>query len=195
MMQVIVGDVGGGGLNWEAMSIEEVLSLVTTSSLLGEVNSYKLDGALSGERAEAFIENADVFVSSPHTCIFFEEKLLKKTTDKLAKVGAKIIERTKKAKPAHEAFNVFSLTYAFASRDRKKLWLLYRSALLQGVVPEAIAGILHWKVRDMLSKREAGKYSARELQEFSGELTTLYHDSHRGAGDLALLLERFILAI
>ena len=179
-------------LEWEKVSTEEILALATTNSLLGDTQTYKLSGALSGDRAEEFFDIAKDLAASPHRFIFIEEKLLKKATDKLAKAGVEVIIHT--APKKEEAFNIFSLTYAFSVRDRKKLWLLLTEALRTGVAPEAIAGILHWKVRDMVVK-PSPKFSRRELASVSRELVSLYHDSHRGAGDLALLLERFVLLI
>lgn len=186
-------------LQWENLPIEEILSLATTASLLGDVQAYKLNGALGGVRGEEFLDAGKELAQSPHTFVFVEEKLLKKPTDILTKAGAEIVVAKKEAKEEKESFNVFALTYAFAAKDKKKLWLLFADALREGVVPEAIAGILHWKVRDLYSKRQfkggGGVYTEQELRTYSGALVTLYHDSHRGAGDLGVLLERFILLL
>jgi hypothetical protein len=56
-------------------------------------------------------------------------------------------------------------------------------ALRAGEKPEAIAALLAWKAR------------AIGNAALSRELTYMYHDSHRGAGDLELLLERFALKL
>jgi DNA polymerase III delta subunit len=180
-------------LEWEKLSIEELLAMASTEALFGDTQSFRLQGALSGGRSEEFFDVAKELAQSSHTFIFTEEKLLKKATDTLAKAGAEVTIYP--AQKKEESFNMFALTYAFAARDRKKLWLLLNSALRAGAVPEAVAGMLHWKVRDILGKGEKGKFTREELSKISGELVTLYHDSHRGAGDLSLLLERYILAL
>ena len=186
-------------LQWENFLIEEILSLATTASLLGGTQAYKLTGALGSVRSEEFMESVKLFVQSPHLFVFIEEKLLKKPTDLLTKAGAEVIIVKKEAKEEKESFNIFALTYAFAARDKKKLWLLFMEALREGVVPEAMAGIMHWKVRDLYSKRSftgsGGVYTEGELRHLSSTLVSLYHDSHRGAGDLGLLLEQFILLL
>jgi hypothetical protein len=130
---------------------------------------------------------------SPHIFIFEEEKLLKKPTDALAKAGIKptVLVAPKKA----EAFNVFAIANALANRDRKSAWLLLSSALRAGVAPENIAGMLHWKARDMVAAGRSAKYSRTELVGLSRTLVEMYHDSHRGAGDLGLLLEKFVLTL
>lgn len=207
MMRVVVGvskvpaknNIPTETLEWEKLSLEEVLAHATTASLLGDVNHFELRGALSGERAEEFFEVGEVFLVSEHHFTFFEEKLLKKPLERLKKLGVKleVHETPKKA----EAFNIFSLTFALGARDRKKLWLLLIKALRAGIMPEAIAGILHWKVRDMLTKHifsstsAPGKYTRDELVGVSKTLVVLYHEGHRGGGDLELLLERFAVTL
>jgi hypothetical protein len=201
MMRVIVGtpqkrsSLHGSDsfLQDSSASLEEIVALAQTSTLLGEPHSYTFTGALSADRGEEFIKAAKIFVESSHTFIFTEVKLLKKTTDALTKAGADV---TINAAPKKEAaFNIFSLTAAFAVHDRKKLWILLTQALRAGVAPEAIAGILHWKVRDQLSKTPTANAAHTDLVSLSRRIVTIYHDSHRGAGDLSLLLERFILLL
>lgn len=194
MIRVVVGaDARGEELRWETMPIEEVATLASTASLLGDTRVFVLAGALSGELADEFFDLVPGLVQSPHTFIFTEESLLKKQIDRLAKYKV-VAEVSPKKAPAQEPFSVFALANVFATRDRKKLWLLFAEAGRKGVAPEAVAGMLHWKVRDLLAK-DGGKYKKEELMQLSRELVTLYHDAHRGLGPLDLLLERFILRL
>lgn len=186
MLQVFVGKKGKGEeLKWEAMSAEELLMLASTPALFGGKRIFVLRNALVGERAEEFFDLAEALVESPHAFIFEEEKLLKKPTDLLTKAGAKI--EAAKSPPAggkkEYSFDKFGLTGALQSRDKKKLWLGLNKALREGEKPEALAGLLAWKARAM---KDA---------QLSREIVWMYHDSHRGAGDLALLLERFALKL
>lgn len=180
-------------LRWEGVSMDEIATLASTPSLLGDTHIFLLEGALSGDKSEDFLDIIEGLQRSPHTFIFQEEKLLKKPTDFLKKKGieVEVLPETKK----EESFNVFALANTFALRDRKKFWLLYVGALRAGIAPEAIAGMLHWKVRDMLAKNTPGKFTVAELKKISQEIVGLYHDSHRGAGPLELLLERFVLRV
>ncbi|OGC88751.1 hypothetical protein A2419_03255 [Candidatus Adlerbacteria bacterium RIFOXYC1_FULL_48_26] len=179
-------------LKWETITIEELADIASTPTLFGGSQTYKLAGAIAGERGEEFLELADGLVESPHTFIFEEEKLLKKPTDILKKAGAKLEIHEPKKK--EETFNMFALATVFGTRDRKKLWLMLNKASRAGAAPEAVAGMMHWKVRDMMAKGSS-TYKKEELQKISRTLVTLYHDSHRGAGDLELLLERFALKL
>jgi DNA polymerase III delta subunit len=195
MIHVIVGpgkSPQATDLKWEDISIEELGTLASTPTLFGGPQTYKLVGAIAGERGDEFLDLADGLVESPHTFIFEEEKLLKRPTDILKKAGAKI--EIHEAKKKEETFNMFALATVFGTRDRKKLWLMLNKASRAGAAPEAVAGMLHWKVRDMMGKGSAA-YTKEELGSISRTLVTLYHDSHRGAGDLELLLERFALRL
>lgn len=197
MMRVVVGKSAGLGssaeeLRWESLAPGELAAMAATSSLLGGTETYLLVGALTGDRGEDFLDIAQELVASPHTFVFEEEKLLKGPTTAVTKVGARV--EVAEAKKKAEGFNMFGLATIFGNRDRKKLWIELNKAARAGTVPEAVAGMLHWKVRDMMQKGSA-KYSKPELASLSRELITLYHDSHRGAGDLGLLLEKFALKL
>jgi DNA polymerase III delta subunit len=171
-------------LKWENLSIEELVSLASTQNMFGENQIYVLVGAINSDRQEEFLEIADALQDSPNTFIFEEEKLLKGPTTALEKAGAEIvIEKRPSAAGKERGFDPFGLTFALAAKDRKKLWLGLTAAFKAGEKAEAIAGLLLWKVRQMQDVK------------LSRELTFMYHDSHRGAGDLELLLERFALRL
>jgi hypothetical protein len=118
---------------------------------------------------------------SPHTFVFEEEKLLKAERTALEKAGAKI-EEAKVAKKEWK-FDQFGVAAALGAKDKKKLWLALTQSFRAGEKGEAVAGLMAWKARQM---RDAS---------LSRELVKLYHDSHRGAGELELLLERFALKL
>jgi DNA polymerase III delta subunit len=196
MLHVTVGKKRKGGeeLKWEDLDAESLAALASTEALFGGARTFVLSGVLYGERGEEFLKSAKELVSSPHVFVFEEEKLLKKETEALTKAGAKI--EILKAVKKEYGFDPFGLTAALGNRDRKKLWFGVVQAMEGGEKPEAITGLLHWKVRDMLgNKRGATKYTKEELSALSREVVTLYHDSHRGAGSLEILLERFALRL
>ena len=131
MIEVVVGKSGGRTkrrkntpeeLRWEGMLVEEIATLASTPSMLGDSRTFILEGALTGELGEEFLALTEGLQKSPHTFVFQEEKLLKKPLDFLAKKGV-AVERLPEEKK-EEVFNVFSIANAFAARDRKKMWLL-----------------------------------------------------------------------
>lgn len=182
MIIALVGKKHGGEeLKWESFSQEELVSLASTPALFGGAQTFVLEGALAGEREEEFIDLLEVFAESPHTFVFVEEKLLKAPTDALKKVGAKV-EIEKPTKKEYR-FDNFGVADALGRRDKKNLWLGLMSSWRAGEKAEAVAGLMCWKARQIKDVK------------MSRELVKLYHDSHRGAGDLELLLERFALTL
>jgi hypothetical protein len=184
MLKIIVGakkrPAGAEELKWESLSAEELAGIASTPTLFGGARTFVLVGPLAA-REDEFVDMADVFVESPHTFIFEEEKLLKGPTILLTKAGAKILE----AKPPKKeyTFDQFGVAAALDKCDRKALWLALVQAFAAGEKAEAVAGLLAWKARAMGNAA------------LSRQLTWMYHDSHRGAGDLELLLEKFALTL
>lgn len=172
--------------------MEEMLGLAAAQSMFGGKQIFVLTGALNSERQEEFLAIAKELAQSPNTFIFEEEKLLKGPTTALEKAGAEIVLEKRPAAAAR-GFDPFGLTFAIAKRDRKKLWLGLVQAFKSGEKAEAVSGLLNWKIRQELERAEGKK--REELIMLSRQLVYMYHDSHRGAGDLELLLERFALRL
>lgn len=172
----------GEELKWENIPQDELLTLASTPDMFGGTRTFVLAGALYGERGEEFVDMADALAESPHTFVFEEEKLLKAERAALEKVGAKV-EEAKKAATKEWKFDQHGIATALGAKDKKKLWLGLMSAFNAGEKGEAVAGLMAWKARQM-----------RDVN-LSRQLVQLYHDSHRGAGDLELLLERFALKL
>jgi len=187
-------------VRWESLGAAELLSLAASQTMFGGKETYVLAGAINSDRQEEFLDIVKELAESPNTFIFEEEKLLKGPTTVLEKAGAEIVLEKRPAAAAARGFDPFGLTFAFAARDRKKLWLGLMQAFKAGEKAEAVAGLLNWKVRQELERLPANSAGAtgakrEELINLSRQLVYMYHDSHRGAGDLELLLERFALRL
>ena len=186
-------------IKWESLDVEELISLAASQSMFGGKETYVLSGAINSEKQEEFLNLAAALAESPNTFIFEEEKLLKGPTIALEKAGAEIVIEKRPAAAAR-GFDPFGLTFAFAARDRKKLWLGLMQAFKAGEKAEAVAGLLNWKLRQELERLPGNSTGAtgtkrEQLINLSRQLVYMYHDSHRGAGDLELLLERFALRL
>jgi hypothetical protein len=184
MLKVLINKKAKGAelLAWERAEREELVALASTADMFGNARTFVLQNALYGERGDEMLGLAEVFAESPHVFYFEEEKLLKAETTALEKAGAKI-EKQEKVEKAARGFDPYGVTYALGAKDRKKLWLALIQSFRAGEKPEAVAGLMAWKARNMGDAK------------LSRTLVELYHDSHRGAGDLELLLERFALTL
>lgn len=183
MIKVLINKKGSGEeLKWEGLSQEEILTLASTPDMFGGARTFLLNNALYGDRSEEFVDMADALAESPHTFVFEEEKLLKAERTALEKVGAKV-EEAKKVATKEWRFDQHGIAMALGNKDKKRLWLGLMAAFSAGEKGEAVAGLMAWKARQM---KDVG---------LSRALVKLYHESHRGAGDLELLLERFALKL
>lgn len=184
MLKVLVNKKAKGAelLSWDKLDREELVALASTPDMFGGTRTFLLQQALYGDRGEEMLELAEAFAESPHTFVFEEEKLLKAETTALEKLGVKI-EKQEKVEKAARGFDPFGVTAALGAKDRKKLWLALVQSFRAGEKPEAVAGLLAWKARSMGDAK------------LSRAIVELYHDAHRGAGELELLLERFALTV
>ena len=155
--------------------------------------------------------------------VILEGKLDKDTEGKLSKVAWKTEEFNKpekknltkeeKLEAIGEKIDFFEYADVFASGDKKNIWAKYREAVDKGVPAEEIHSIFFWQARTMLSAvlsktqaesglkpfpyqkgRSAGlKYGEERLRKINSQLVSVYHEAHRGEGDLYNGLERIIL--
>ncbi|MBX9792940.1 MAG: hypothetical protein K2Y02_01435 [Burkholderiaceae bacterium] len=174
-------------LRADEVSIEALSLKASESTLFGDTRAYIADGEIAESFVQELLFVAPQLIESPHLFVFETEgtaalnKALEKTKGEIIKV---------KALPKEKTFDVFSLANAYAKRDRKKLWLLLREAEENNTPAEALVGILAWKARTELAGSGAKDPTAVAR---SSALVCMYHDAHRGEGDLSLLLERFVL--
>ncbi len=112
-------------------------------------------------------------------------------------------------------FNIFGLTDALASRDKKTLWILLQDAWREGKTSEEIIGTLFWQLKMMRlaevtktadeagqkpfvydkAKRALGKFPHDDLSRITHELLMLYHEGHGGKRDIDHSLERWALSL
>ncbi|HNW71411.1 MAG TPA: hypothetical protein PKZ36_01110 [Candidatus Paceibacterota bacterium] len=138
------------------------------------------------------LEKLSFFGESQNLFIFSEGKLNKTTIDAFKKARAElnIFELPKYKK---EKYNSFLLANAFEAKDKIKLWIYFRQAIDLDVAMEELAGILSWKVKDMILKRNFSKFKEEELQNFSSKLSYLLPEARRNGIDAESAFEQFLL--
>lgn len=173
----------------------------------------------NGEYKAVILDTLARLAASENIFIILEEKLLKPELLAFEKHAKKISEYstadgafTKKGKTGALPF---ALADALARRDKKDLWALYTQHIATGAVAEELHGLLFWQIKMMLlaattpsaeaagiksfvynKARSAGaNFSLTELHTLSRKMVSIYHDAHRGLGDLNILLERCILEL
>ena len=126
--------------------------------------------------------------------VFLEGKLGKTELDAFrnARAELNVFELPKEKK---EKYNNFLLADAFWARDKLKLWIYFRQAIKKGVGMEELIGVLFWKAKDMLLKRNFGKYKESELENFASKISFLLPEARKRGIDDEATFERFLLEV
>lgn len=170
---------------------EVIMSYCYNVDLFNKTKSIILENVLSDE--EIVFKTGDIvsLKEAKTMFIFKEDKLLKTLQDKYKKYALiKVFEEKKIINK--EKFKVFDMTDAFARKDKINTWTLYNKSIREGIEPEALAGVLFWKIKTMILSG-SNIFNIKELRHLSSKIISLYHKAHRGESDLSIGLEQFIL--
>lgn len=188
-------------------------SAATSVSLFEGSSVYVIDHPSEhSDVAEELKEALPALAESAHIFLIVEDPLLAEDKKRWQK-HADSLEEYKLA--AKERFNSFALADALAARDRKKLWLLWHEARLNGSAAEELIGILWWQLKSIRlaalansaeaagmkdfsyqkARRALNKLPQREAERLSRSLLSLLHDSRLGLTELDLAAERWILGV
>ncbi len=140
---------------------------------------------------EEIVSEAKTLHSSKTLFVFLESETAS-VVDNLKKVHAEIIEAPKR-KAITKKDNPFVIANAVGTRDRMSAWMTLYDLYGKDTSPEAIAGILFWKVKSLLLENNFKKYSREELEAMVEALPRLIHEGRRSGEDLSVGLESFIL--
>lgn len=171
---------------------EMLMEYATSVNLFGEQPIIVLDSVLVSADSSLTASDMSVLQKSFTTFIFLEDTVKVADEKKYKKYGevAHFDEVKKKEIPRG---NVFALTDAYGKKDKVGAWILYREAIEKGTEPEAICGLLFWKIKSFFTSSQK-VFSTPELKRNSSALVSLYHRAHKGETDFTIGLEQFILS-
>ena len=84
---------------------------------------------------------------------------------------------------------------AFADKDKLHMWIYFREAVEAGVSMEELAGVLFWKVKDMILKKNFSKYTGEQLKNFAARISCLLPEARKEGKNPETALEQFLLEI
>jgi hypothetical protein len=144
------------------------------------------------ETLDFILDKLDFLIKSENSFVFLEGKLNKPVLDAFKKAKAEVnsFELPKEKK---EKFDNFLLANAFGQRDKLHLWIYFRQAMDKGVGMEELIGVLFWKIKDMLLKKNFSKFSEDELKNFVGKLSYLLPEARKNGLDTESVFEQFLL--
>ncbi len=171
----------------------QIESLYSGSSLFFASSVTIFQNILEYEETRYFIFSRLQFMAeSANSFIFLEGKFNKPILEAFKKVNAKInvFELPKEKK---EKFDNFMVANAFAQKDKLNLWIYFRQAVDKGVVMEELIGVLFWKIKDMILKKDFRKFSLVELQTSISCLSYLLPKVRKEGKDAESAFEQFLL--
>ena len=176
--------------NFDPMQIE---SLYSGASLFSPLSAVIFQDIFEYEETRDFVlEKLELMGESANSFIFLEGKLNKPILDafKKARGEMNIFELPKEKK---EKYDNFLVANAFAQRDKLNLWICFRQAMDRGVGMEEIIGVLFWKIKDMLLKKNFSKFSEAELKNSAARLSYLLPEARKKGDDAESAFEQFLL--
>lgn len=188
-----------------------ILEAMSAQNLFGAQNIVVLEDILDHQEGEDFYLRV---LGKAENQVFVRErapnKELLKHFEELGEVRTFPIFKKEKKMPMS-----FAVADAVAMRDKKLAWVEYTHARAEGAAPEELHGTIFWAMKLLYlcancpkdvaiaagvsnynyprSLTWSKKFLAGELESKLRELRDMYHNAHRGEGELDYLLEQFIL--
>ena len=176
--------------DFDPMQIE---SLYSGSSLFSAKSAVVFSNIFEYEETRDFIlEKLKLMGESANSFIFLEGKLTKPVVDAFKKARAElnIFELPKEKK---EKFDNFLVANAFERKDKLNMWIYFCQAVDVGVVMEELIGVLFWKIKDMLLKKNFSKFSEEQLKDYVSKISYLLPEARKKGLDAESAFEQFLL--
>mgnify|MGYP001586871551 FL=1 len=171
----------------------QIESFYSGSSLFSVLSAVIFQNIFEREETRDFVlEKLKLMGESANSFIFLEGKLNKSILDAFKKVRAElnIFELSKEKK---EKFDNFLVANAFGKRDKLNMWIYFRQAIEKGVGMEELIGVLFWKIKDMLIRKDFHKFSESELKNSATRLSYLLPEARKKGRDAESAFEQFLL--
>ena len=162
----------------------QIASFYSGASLFSNLSAIIFQNIFEYEETRDFVlDKLKLMGQSNNSFIFLEGKLNKPILDafKTARAELNVFELPKEKK---EKYDNFLLANAFANRDKLNTWICFRQAVDRGVVMEELSGILSWKIKDILIKKNFSKFKEEELKIFVMKLSYLLPEARQQGLDV-----------
>jgi hypothetical protein len=186
-----------GGKNLDRTQME---SFYSGSGLFFKQCAVVLENILERKEEHDFImDNLEKISLSGNIFVFLEGKQGKPVLDAFKKAGAEVnvfeLEKPKDRFSGEQngKFNGFLLANALGERNKLLLWINFCRAMEAGMELEPLVGILFWKTKDMLLKRNFSKFSETELKALASRISLLLPEARSKGLDAETAFEEFLL--
>lgn len=171
----------------------QIESFYSGASLFSALSTIVFQNIFDYEETRDFVlDRLNQMGESSNSFIFLESKLNKSILDAFKKARAElnVFEISKEKK---EKFDNFLLANAFANKDKLNTWIYFRQAVDLGVGMEELIGVLFWKIKDMLLKRNFSKYKEEQLKDFLTRISCLLPEARKNGLEAEAAFEQFLL--
>ncbi|KKS99949.1 MAG: hypothetical protein UV76_C0016G0001 [Candidatus Nomurabacteria bacterium GW2011_GWA2_43_15] len=174
-------------------------SFYSGSTLFSNQCAVIFQNILEHEETRDFVlDKLGLMGESGNYFVFLEGKLGKPILDAFKKARAElnIFELPKGLSAGagkKERFDNFLVANAFAQKDKLNTWIYFRQAVDFGASLEEISGILFWKIKDMLLKKNFSKFSEAQLKDLAAEISYLLPEARKKGQDAESAFEQFLL--
>ncbi len=172
-----------------------VESLYSGSGLFFKKCTVIFSGILDNEDTRDFImEKLELLGKSTNNFVLVEGKLGKPVLDAFKKIKEGVEVYTfELPKEKKEKFDSFLLANAFGSKQKLNLWIYFREAMTAGVMIDELSGILFWKIKDMILKKDFRNFKEGELKNHAMKLSRLLPEARKEGIDVEAAFEQFLL--
>lgn len=178
--------------NFDRVQIE---SLYSGASLFSALCTIVFNNIFEYEEMGVFVlDKLKIMGESNNYFVFLDGKLNKPIIDAFKKTRAElnIFELSKEKK---EKFDNFLVANAFANKNKLNTWIYFREAMDIGVSMEEINGVLFWKIKDMILRKNFSKFTEEQLNNFISRLSYLLPEARKKGIDAEAAFEKFLLEI
>jgi len=186
-------DIESFFINKNDFNQTQIESLYSGAGLFSSKSLIVFSDILEKEETREFVlEKLNLMGTSENTFVFLESKLNKPILDafRSARAELNIFELPKEKK---EKYDNFILTYDLERRDKLNLWIHFREAMDLGVGMEELIGVLFWKGKDMLLRKNFSKFKEAELINFVTKISYLLPEARKQGRDDEAAFEQFLL--
>jgi hypothetical protein len=171
----------------------QIESFYSGASLFSALCAVIFQNIFEYEETKNFIlDKIELMGQSDNSFIFLEGKLNKSILDAFKKARAEL-NVFELPKEKREKFNNFLIASAFAEKDKLNMWIYFRQALDKGVEMEELIGVLFWKIKDMLLKKNFSEFSEQQLKAFISKISYLLPEARKKGLDAESAFEQFLL--
>jgi hypothetical protein len=186
-------DIGIFSVNRNNFDPIQIESLYSGSSLFSPVCVVIFQNIFEYEETRDFVlDKMKLMVASSNYFIFLEGKLSKPILDSFKKLNTEI-NIFELPKEKINKFDTFKVANAFANKDKLNTWIYFRQSVDLGVSLEEINGVLFWKIKDLILKKNFSKFKEEQLKNFISKLSYLLPEARKNGFDAESAFEQFLL--